>query len=191
VDLEVKFDREGVAWDGYPFAASTVYPKGRVAWSDVRDIDPDAAPPELRTNDGETLFVTAVQQDELRVRAEAAGVVVVRGPDVWSLLLEPFLDTTFDPPRIEYRNDRLDVLGVSAARRERIHARFGPLMVSYNIDSGLWDWTHLGLCSFLSAVNGNLVPDARLVPRPACQVRLYRWAMAIADRARKAARGIR
>lgn len=186
--LAERIDSTGIAWSDYPFAGATVYPSGRVTWAGIRDVDPETRPPEVRTKAGETLLVHAEQRGELAQHAAAAGVPTVRRADVWGLLLDPFLDTYFDPPQIARTNARLESLGISNRRRERIHARFGAMMRSYNLDSGLWEWGCLGLMDFLGAVNGNLVKDPRLVPPPARRPRLYRWAMTIAERGRSARR---
>lgn len=121
------------------------------------------------------------------MQAEAAGIATVRTPDPWGLLLEPFLDLSSAPDEVVRRNERLLALGVSARRRRRLQERFKQLMVSYNIDSGLWDWSHLGLFDFLGAVNGILVRDKSLLPPIARRVRLYRWAMALSEHARTVA----
>ena len=185
--MDAHFDRDGITWDEYPFAGSTVFPRGRIAWSAVRDVEPDTAPPEVRTRASETLFVPAPHSEELRVQAEAAGIATVRTPDPWGLLLEPFLDLSFDPDEVARRNERLLAIGVSARRRVRLRERFGQLMASYNMDSGLWDWSHLGLFDFLGAVNGMLVPDRSLLPPITRRVRLYWWAMALSEHARTVA----
>ena len=166
---------------------ASVFPSGRVSWTEVREVEPKAFPPELRTRRGETLFVTGKQREDLAKHADAVGVEVRRSLDVWGLLLKPFLDTSFDPPEVARINEVLESLGISGTLRERVRRRIGPLMRAFNLDSGLWEWTHLGLDDLLAAINGApIIHDKRLVPDPARRARLYRWAMAIAERGRAA-----
>jgi hypothetical protein len=47
--MQVTFDAHGIAFAGSPFPPASVYPYGRLAYSAIRDVDPDAAPPEVRT----------------------------------------------------------------------------------------------------------------------------------------------
>ncbi|MGW2397315.1 hypothetical protein ACWCYY_12250 [Kitasatospora sp. NPDC001664] len=61
----------------------------------VRDADPDATPPEVRTVEGETVFFPAGQRAELRAFCARHGIALLRRADVWGDLLEPFLDTVF------------------------------------------------------------------------------------------------
>ncbi len=185
MSIEARIDRSGIAWDSYPYMGASVFPSGRIPWTEVREVEPKAFPPELRTRRGETLFVPAKQREDLVKHADAVGVKVRRSLDVWGLLLQPFLDTSFDPPEVARVNELLASLGVSGDLRERIRRRIGPLMRAFNLDSGLWEWTHLGLDDLLAAVNGApIIHDKRLVPGPARRARLYRWAMAIAERGR-------
>jgi hypothetical protein len=65
---------------------------GTLAAPAIRDADPAAAPPEIRTLSGETLFASAVQNEELEQFCRASQIPVRKRPDIWGDLLEPFVD---------------------------------------------------------------------------------------------------
>src|SRR5687767_15220098 len=90
----VEFGPDTVVFTGYPYPGSRVHRGGAIPWAEVVEVGPEAAPPELRTAD-EVLFIHAGRKDDLRRAAEEHGVPVVDRVDVWDLLLEPCLDTSF------------------------------------------------------------------------------------------------
>ncbi|MFB8239544.1 hypothetical protein ACFC58_23620 [Kitasatospora purpeofusca] len=144
----------------------------------VRDADPTATPPEVRTVAGETLFFPAARKAELEGFCRLHGIPLVRRPDVWEALLEPFLDTEFAPRRRAANALALAGVGLDEAAVADIRAEVGPLMLAYN--SLHWDWCHLGLSDLLDAATAGSTPERyRIGPErfPAFRA----WAMAIAD----------
>lgn len=158
----------GIEFAPYDFPGSAFYPSGLCRWEDVREIDPTAAPPEARTAH-EVLFVPAAHRDALVHGAQARGIASVARIDIWSLLLEPFLDTSFDADDIERTYTVLARCGITRSTCDAIRNELAPAMTAYNLDSMLWDWCHLGLCDALCALRGVLsgrrhrVPDAEFV----------------------------
>src|SRR5205814_6744913 len=104
---------------------------------------------------------------------------IVRRLDVWSLLLEPFLDTSFDEADQARTAAVLARAGITPAACAALREEVGPAMIAYNFDSMLWDWAHLGLCDALCARRGQLggarfrLPDAEFAS-------FYRRAMTLA-----------
>ncbi|MFE3542781.1 hypothetical protein ACFXK0_07405 [Nocardia sp. NPDC059177] len=164
----------------YPFAGASVYPDGVLAVAGIRDAEPAGIPPEIRTIHGETLFVPAAHRVELTEFCTANAITVRNRPDIWSDLLEPFLDTIFDDDTQRATEDRLRRAGLSTAGIAGIRGRVEPAMMSYNFDSMLWEWGYLGLYDLLSAANGVLArPAARATLGD--PVRFYVWAMRVAE----------
>ncbi|WP_410873300.1 hypothetical protein [Nocardia sp. A7] len=173
-DTEIRFA-------DYPFAGASVYPDGVIAISEIADADPRALPPQVRTVDGETLFLRAADRPALDEFCRRNGIETHRGPDIWGDLLEPFLDTSFDAEDQRATDTRLHRAGLSQEEIVAIRERVGPAMMSYNFDSMLWEWAHLGLDDLLSAANGVLArPAARATLGDPAQ--FYSWAMRIAAR---------
>ncbi|MFJ3636619.1 hypothetical protein [Streptomyces sp. NPDC090112] len=170
------FDGDQVLlWSGDPDAPARV-----LSATAVREADPDAAPPEVRTLVGEVLFVPATHRSELLRFCAANGIPLRSRPDVWADLLEPFLDTSFTPREQEATLRRLAQAGLDADETVRIRERVGPLMAAYN--SLHRDWIHLGLADLLDAAFGTLVPRELRIPPPERDAFLA-WATGIANRA--------
>ncbi|MTD59052.1 hypothetical protein [Amycolatopsis pithecellobii] len=181
--MEVTFAEDYICFRTYPFPGATVHPTGVLPRARIRDADWKAWPPEIRTVTGETLFVPRSQEAELHQFCDRNGIAGHCRPDTWSDLLEPFLDTWFDPDHDRATDERLRQAGVSQEETEEIRERLTPLMKAYNFDSMLWEWVNLNLFDLLSALSGPLVPPGlqATLGDPAV---LYVWAMEIADRAR-------
>ncbi|MFC6010256.1 hypothetical protein [Nocardia lasii] len=173
-DTEIRFR-------DYPFVGASVHPRGVLALAEIRDADPSATPPEIRTVTEETLFVAAGDGPALEKFCHRNAIPVRRRPDIWADLLEPFLDTSFDLAHQRATEAQLLAAGFPAAEIVEIRRRVERAMVSYNFDSMLWEWVHLGLFDLLSAANGSL---ARWTARKSLgdAAELYRWAMRIAHR---------
>ncbi|WP_236790957.1 hypothetical protein [Amycolatopsis sp. GM8] len=181
--MDVSFAEDHIVFARYEFPGATVHPAGVLTLARIRDADPKAWPPEIRTTLGETLFVPRAQEPELEEFCRRNDVTTKRRPWIWSDLLEPFLDTWFDPDDERATDERLHKAGLSQEEITEIRQRLTPLMRAYNFDSMLWEWVDLGLFDLLNAATGPLV-------NPALQATLgdpaafYTWAMAIAERSR-------
>ena len=141
-------------------------------WSEIRDADPAAAPPEIRTTDGRTLFVTAVRRDELQAALTARAIPGVTRPPVWSLILDEFLDTDYEIFR-ERTERRLVDIGVS--RAEFTHIRD---LVRTHMDefvAATWEWMDLSQADLIAAHRFSTAADYR---------EFRAWTDRIADSAR-------
>lgn len=176
----MKFACDHVVFTGYEFPWASVHPHGVLGASEVRDCYLEVGPLELRTVAGETLFLSWDDKPGLASFCQRHSIPVVRRLDVWGNLLEPFLDTEFTPSQQAATNARLRDVGLSQSAVDSIRARVAPLMRSYNLDSMLWEWGHLGLYDLLKALNGVLV-DPALPATLGDLDEVYRWAMEIAD----------
>ncbi len=146
---DVSFEKNGIAFSNYPYPPASVYPSGLVEHDSIREILVDQAPPEIRTNHGEVLFVSATLKRKLLKFAKKNRLAVVRRVDVWHFILEPFLDTTQDDSKAM---SILEANGVNSAECLELREVLRDVMHAYNITSGLWDWTHLGLSCVLTAL---------------------------------------
>ena len=159
---------------------------GTLAASAIRDADPAAAPPQIRTVRGETLFVSAAQRVELEQFCRASLIAVRKHPDIWGDLLMPLADTEFTPEDEEATRSRLNQAGLADGEISQIRARVGPLMLAYN--AFYWDWAHLGLADLLDALTTtDKLPHAGLrVEEIRAELGetagFYAWAMKIANR---------
>jgi hypothetical protein len=159
---------------------------GTLAAAAIRDADPAATPPEIRTLSGETLFIPAVQRAGMERFCRAHQIPARNRPDIWGYLLEPFLGPQ---PRLEaWALARLHQAGLSTAEIDQIRAKVGPLMTAYNLFHG--EWAHLGLANLLDALTMDPLPKLlRAFRFEEIRAELgetasfYAWAMRIANRA--------
>ncbi|MET9226266.1 hypothetical protein [Lentzea sp. NPDC003310] len=177
--MTVTFGPDHIVFVSYEFPWSGLHPHGVLPAARVRDVS-TAFQPEIRTVSGETLFLSADDAPGLVSFCLRHGIAEVARYDVWGDLLEPFLDTEFGVEDQEACVSRLVAAGLARGEVSSIRERFAPLMESYNFDSMLWEWTHLGLFDLLRALNGTLV-DPVLPARLGDLSEVYRWAMGIAD----------
>ena len=181
--LEVRFGESEVEFRSYPFPAATVHPAGVIPVDAIDEVLPDAAPPEIRTVEKEVLFVPATEKDALLKFADRNGLSVVSRIDVWSLILQPFVDTEVADRELKRIDDVLEKNGVSPKECVQLRTRVSRAMTAYNVDSGLWDWVHLGLMDLFYALMGELSGEAYRLPEDDFES-FYWLAMEIAFRAR-------
>jgi hypothetical protein len=151
---------------------------GTLAAAAIQDADPAAAPPEIQTKSGETLFVSALQRQDLERFCQASQVPIRKRPDVWGDLLEPFLDAQLTPQHEAATLSRLHQAGLTDAEIDPIRTKVRPLMLAYNAYH--WDWHHLGLADLLDAATTARLPEHRRADLGQT-TSLYMWAMAIAN----------
>jgi hypothetical protein len=148
-----------------------------IAWSQVRDGDPHAAPPQLRLRDGRTVFVSATYRESLLTALDEAAVSICRRPDVWGHLLEPFLDTDYGIVRERVEED-LRSWGLADLEVESIRRRVRPRMRS--LTALTWEWQYYGQADVISACPRRWRITSWLPWSKYCRFR--RWSDTIADR---------
>jgi hypothetical protein len=181
VSMDVTFADDFIRFPHYDFRGASVHPDGTLTAAQIRGVNWKLAPPEIRTERGETLFVPADQRPELEQFCQRNGIAFDRRLDVWGNLLEPFLDTEISDETADATDERLRRAGFEPGEIAEIRLRIAPLMKAYNIDSMLGDWANLGLYDLLRAVSGHLVP-AGLPATLGDPADVYAWAQEIADR---------
>lgn len=152
--LEVEFKNDGIYFCDYPFPPASVFPNGKLSYEQILEIGALAS--EVRTKEREILFIPAKNREDLQRVAAERSIPVVKRIDVWSLILEPFLDTEFSPEQQERTLSVLEDNGVSRKECQKIRASLRLCMYSYNFLSGLWDWCSLDLSDVLDARMGKL-----------------------------------
>ncbi|WP_280212982.1 hypothetical protein [Nocardia cyriacigeorgica] len=177
--IEVVFTGDQVCFGSEHLSAADL-PDGReVPAGAIRDADPAAFPPEIRTRSGLTLFVSANQRDELDEFCARNAIPIGHRVDVWADLLEPYLDTEFSEADQRATIARLARAGIPAAEVASIRARVGPVVHAYNVK--VWEWVHLGLCDLLEAATTRFVP--RQIRAELGDLAEFRaWAMRNAER---------
>lgn len=143
-----RFEPGALTLVDYPF------PRGerpsRLASAEIGEVCVGWFPPTVRTREGEYLFIPAEQARELADFASQHGIPFVRRDDLWSFILEEFLDTEFPPESQEATLRYLERNGVSRAETRAMRKLVGKRMLARTALS--WEWQHYGLYDVLDAM---------------------------------------
>ncbi len=111
----------------------------------------DWSPPAILTRQGEFLFIPAEQQDALQAFAREQSIPVTRRYDVWSDLLDPFLDTEFSEEATMATQVRLRERGqLTDTEIAGIRKTVGTRMLALTAQT--WEWQSYGLYDALTAM---------------------------------------
>lgn len=171
--LKAIFTDTSIEFCSYPFRTASVFKKPIVYWDLIKDIDVSKPTLEVRLITGEILFVSLAQEEELKNFAARLELPQVEREDIWSDLVEPFLDTEFSFTHRKQTLLRLSTCGMSAPEIRQIRKRIAFAMYFYQGFIG--EWQYMGLLDALIAV--------RQVSSPWTFRVFYRYAMEIANRA--------
>ncbi|HEX8441411.1 hypothetical protein [Archangium sp.] len=144
----IRFEPEALRLEAYPFPRGERSPL--IPVEALREVCVGWFPPTLGTREGEYLFVPAGQARELADFASQHGIPFVKRFDVWSFLLEPFLDTQLSPELEEGHLRRLEENGVSRAEVQAIRERVEERMLA--LTAATWEWVHYGLHDVLTVM---------------------------------------
>jgi hypothetical protein len=92
--------------------------------------------------------VSAIDRDSLENFAKKNNIPIVDRPDIWEMICEPFLDTTFDETHQKQTIVNLEANGVSERETISIREKIGKRMLFVN--SFVMDWTHIGQLDYLN-----------------------------------------
>jgi hypothetical protein len=160
----------GLVLKKYPFADA----QRTIAWAEIGEVCVGWTPPAVRLSAGEYVFVPATRVGALAEHARQKGVPFVDRYDVWSLILDPFLDTEHGGDWDERLLLNLESQGISRAETLAIRAELESPMLS--LTAATWEWAHYGLFDAL-LVKRPLTPLGRDAFRAFCA-----RAFALADR---------
>ncbi len=146
----VRIEPDALVLDDYPLPRGQRAP--RVPAKELVEVEVGWFPPAVLTKEGEFLFVAAPQAQALHDFAQRHRIPFVRRLDVWSLLLEPFLDTGQAPEASERTLKVLEENEVprKEAAQVREALKFRMLMLA----AVTWEWVHFGMFDALSQMKG-------------------------------------
>lgn len=117
----------------------------------------DWYPLALLTTDGEFVLIDRDKRDAAIAFCAAGDVPFTARYDVWSDLLEPFLDTEHSEDWQVKTDAAIRRAGFSDAEITDIRARVQEPMLSMTAIT--WEWTHYGLSDVLVAMKPGLIPN--------------------------------
>lgn len=152
VDMgEAAFDDNTITFINYPFEPSIVYKEATLNASSIDDIDTTGHPPTVKTGN-ELIFVGAKQRNELIKFATDNAIKTVKREDIWSWILEPFLDTEYTNETNNALNKLLAEYGLNEKSVCSLRQEVKIQMLKYNFDTMLWDWVNLNAPDVLRAM---------------------------------------
>ena len=172
--IEVAFHEATLDFVQYPFGCASVAEKRMVNSAEIASVNTNAAPPEIHLHSGEIIFLYAPEKVKLQKWAARNQISERSQIDIWSLLLEPFLDTEMSETWQARCFAQLARCGIERSEVAAIRKSVSSAMMTYNFSTMLWEWVHLGLYDVLVAQSGYLKKDAYKA--------FYRDAMALAQK---------
>lgn len=179
--LVVTLYDDSIEFENYPFKPASIYPSGCIRVGEIKEIITNFFPPAILTKHDEIIFIPSNQfpVEALLEFGKKNHIKLTSRVDVWSMILEEFLDTQFGDDDKERLFQILEKNGISRNQCMELRKKLSPIMLSYNFDSCLWEWCYLGLYDLLNACSGNLIRRRFLMPTDEFQ-KFYFEAMRIA-----------
>jgi hypothetical protein len=147
----VEIEARTIKFINYIFKPSVACGRGVIEAQEIVDIDFKSSPITLRVED-ELLFIPKNQEHELRAFSKRNNLKTVSRLQIWSWLLEPFLDTELTDDHSNRLIGLLAQHGISQEDANKIRTEVGEQMLKYNFDTMLWEWMDLGLYDVLRAM---------------------------------------
>jgi hypothetical protein len=155
----IKFYNDRIEFTDYPFPVSSISRHGTIRINEICEVLLNQIPPEIRTNEGEVIFIEANYKERLNQFALDNNISVISRIDTWGLILDEFLDTEFSEEIKDLVINKLETCGISREEVVMIRNSVKDVMIAYNFTSMLWEWVHLGLFDLLQAYSGILTGD--------------------------------
>jgi hypothetical protein len=146
----VRFEPGALVLVDYPFDRGA---RGvRLDARELVDVSVGWFPPAVLTREGEFVFVPAPKANELRAFATEHRIPFVRRLDIWSLLLEPFLDAELTKESSESLYRVLEQHEVPRKETDQVREalKFRMLMLT----AVTWEWQHYGMFDALCQMKG-------------------------------------
>lgn len=174
--MQITFHKHHIHFVDYAFPIASINKHPDLSAQAIREVRTfHRTPPEIVTNTGEILFVSAGLKPHLRLFARINQIPDVHTLDVWDLLLEPFLDTEHSLDHYQHTLQQLNKSGFSDQEIADIRQQVQENVRSYN--AMLWEWVHLGHYDLLSAYGFMNIEEPHL---SAAQLAFYKWSHKIA-----------
>ena len=143
--LDIAIGNDEITLKRYPFLERNT---GRIVRADaLTEITVGWAPPCVRTLDGEFIFLPAQMVEPLARFGLTHDIPFLSRTDIWSMILDPFLDTTHDEDYLEKAMSIMVGSGVSREAVWEMRKLVGTRMriLTYRT----WEWVYYGLYDVL------------------------------------------
>jgi hypothetical protein len=134
--------------NGYYFRWSNVKAGSNIDAQRITEVNLNTAPPSFVLDNKEVVFVKYEYKSELENFANKNNIPIVQRPEIWEMLCEPFLDTTFDENHQKETIKSLITNGLTEEEVIAIRKKIENRMLLVN--SIVWEWVHLGQFDYLN-----------------------------------------
>jgi hypothetical protein len=148
---KVNIAADSITISNYLFKPSVANTQTTFTATEIINIDLKSGPPCIRIGD-DLIFAAAEQVKALSGFAKAHQIPLVRRTDVWSWILEPFLDTDYKETTDQLLTLRLNEWGLAPEFVFALRQEVKMQMLKYNFDTILWEWVSLSLTDVLRAM---------------------------------------
>ena len=159
-DIDYKIFDNYIEFTQYPYKCSAAYTNKIINASIIAEAVDFGYPNTIRTISNELIFVPKnnfkTNENQFILFCNNNDIPVNKRTDIWDMILTPFLDTKQTNEDIENTYKTLERYGIDRIECNALRQEVSARMISYNFESGLWDWVHLGLFDVLDASCGIL-----------------------------------
>ena len=168
-----------------PYKPSKFYQKAIINHHEIECIINGYMWPAIKTKTNEIFIFQYSDEDKviLSKYAQENNIPIIDYQDIWSDILEPFLDTEYTKEIEKVVNERLKRNDLKETEVSRIRTEIQEMMDDYNINSGLWDWVNLNMNDLLDACIGTINKKIRMTEE---YFKEYYWfAMSVQEKGRR------
>lgn len=148
---EFEIEPDKIIIYNYPFKPSLAFKNAVVFSTEIKNIDVNAYPPTIRVGN-ELIFISKKHKDKLILFSNFNQLPIVERNDIWSWILEPFLDTEYSDETDKMLTEKLLKYGLVESEVFKIRQEIKVQMLKYNFDTILWEWVYLGALDVLFAM---------------------------------------
>ena len=146
---KIIFHPKQIEFKHYPFKIASVAKNPLLNAADIKEIRLNRRPLEVVTDSNEILFIGVYYEKKLHLFARVNKLPIVAREDVWSLLNEPFLDTSIGEMQAQQTMQRLYESGFTEREIVALRTEVSTCMTDYN--AMLWEDFELSHCDVLLA----------------------------------------
>lgn len=168
-----------------PYEPSLHYGKKNLSYNEIECVIEGYIWPALKTRTNEIFIFEYSEEDKANLSkyAKDKNIPIEEYYDVWSDILEPFLDTEYTESTREIINNRLNKCGLDKSIIKQIRTEIQELIEDYNKNSGLWDWINLNMNDLLDACIGKINKNTKMTK--AYFEEYYWFVMSIQEKGRR------
>lgn len=134
--------------NGYYFKCSNVTTGNEIDAQRITEVNINTSPPSFVLDNKEIIFVKYEYKTQLESFAKSNNVPIVQRPEIWEMLCEPYLDTTFDENHQRETIKSLIENGLTEEEITTIRKRIKNRMLFVN--TFVLEWVHLGQFDYLN-----------------------------------------